>query len=844
MNRIFRLLTIVALSVCSLRGVAAENFISFTKGDGTIEIARNNNPIAIYQDPNEHSGVGMAIENLKKDLTAVTGNAPQIIRELSGKRAIIVCSADASGIAKELFAKGVIDKKEIEGKTEKFIIKAVKNPLSGIDEALIIMGSDKRGTIYGIYELSKQIGISPWYYWADAPIMKNANIYAKLGGYTDGEPAVKYRGIFLNDEWPCLGNWTHSNFKGFKTGLYEKVFELLLRLKGNFMWPAMWSGAFYADDDENSYLANEMGIIMGTSHHEPMARAHAEWSRNRKSYGEWNYATNQKVIDQFFREGIERMKNTEDVVTIGMRGDGDAPMSKESNIELLEMIIANQRKTIEQVTGKPAKETPQVWALYKEVQDYYDQGMRVPDDVTLLLCDNNWGDVRKLPELDAKPRKGGYGMYYHFDYVGAPRNYKWLNVSQIQKVWEQMTLCYEYGVKELWIVNVGDLKPMEFPISFFMDMAWSPERFNENNLYEYTIDFCRQQFGDKYAEQTARMLNLYCKYNARVTPEILNEKTYSLSNYDEFRRVRDDYNQLAFEALQLYYLLPEVYRDSYDQLLLYPIQAMANLYDMYYSVAMNRDLAAKKSVEANVWADRVDECFARDSVLSYHYNKVMSNGKWNHMMTQTHIGYTTWNDPKGGDKKPDVTRVEQSTEIKSPLFAEGDGYISIEAANFARKQGNNVANIVVVPGMGKTESALIMKPSAIKPQTDTKNGVYVEYDIDVKTPGKAKVTLMLSPSLNFNGNRGLRYAISVDGGKEQVVNINKDYNEKQEYKWHHWQRERINKTTTEFNIDNAGLHTVRVRFIDPGVVVQKILVDMGGLKPSFLGAPQSKIVTQ
>ena len=267
------------------------------------------------------------------------------------------------------------------------------------DGQLNIVGSDRRGAIFGIYELSQQIGVSPWYYWADTPIDVHQSLYIKDGVYTDGEPAVKWRGLFLNDEAPCLTSWVKNTF-GTDYGdhnFYAKVFELILRLKGNMLWPAMWGWAFYADDPENSKVADEMGVIISTSHHEPMARNHQEYARKRNEWGAWNYQTNKENLDRFFREGIERMKGTEDIVTIAMRGDGDEAMSAEADTKLLENIVENQRRIIQEVTGRPAKETPQVWALYKEVLDYYDAGMRVPDDVCILLCDDNWGNVRRVP---------------------------------------------------------------------------------------------------------------------------------------------------------------------------------------------------------------------------------------------------------------------------------------------------------------------------------------------------------------------------------------------------------------------------------------------------------------
>jgi hypothetical protein len=642
----FKSFCLIGMLICNCSFLkAAESFISTEKSPGALTVKEHLVQLTLYCNKGIDKGIQRAVLNLQSDFEKVTGTSPQLVHQNPNSRTslIIIGTIGTKSIIDELVKQKKIDEKELNGKREKFIIRNVKNPFSGIDEAVVIPGSDKRRTIYGIYEVSKQIGGSPWYYWADVPIEHKDNLYFKEGVYTDGEPAVKYRGIFLNDEWPCLGSWASATFGGFNSRFYEKVFELLLRLKANYMWPAMWGSAFYDDDPTNGPLADEMGIIMGPSHHEPMAMAQQDWRRytQRNNLSKiWEYTKNKNVLQKSWQYGIERVKDWEKVVTIGMRGDGDEAMSEDTNVVLLEQIVKDQRTIIEKITGKKVDKTPQLWALYKEVQDYYDKEMRVPDDVILLYCDDNWGNVRKLPNLKAKPRKGGYGMYYHFDYVGAPRNSKWINITQIQRTWEQMNLTYEYGVRELWIVNVGDLKPtMEYPITFFMDMAWNPQRFNESNLFQHTVDFCKQQFGGNYAEEAARLIDTYTKYNRRVTPEMLNDKTYSLDNYNEWQRVKDDYVALSLDALKLYYLMPVDYRDAFDQLVLFPIQGCANLYDMYYAVAMNRKLAVTSDVQANKWADKVCEYFERDSVLTWHYNHVMSGGKWNHIMDQTHIGY-------------------------------------------------------------------------------------------------------------------------------------------------------------------------------------------------------------
>ncbi|MDL2303225.1 glycosyl hydrolase 115 family protein, partial [Dysgonomonas sp. OttesenSCG-928-D17] len=762
----------LAIALClSIKTSATDKFVTFHKETSSFCLFSENEAASVMTDDQDYKGVLRAAGDLRKDIAKVTGTLPDRDK---GKYTIIIGTAGKSAIIDQLIKDNKIEANDILGKNEKYIIKTIDNPIEGVGQALVIAGSDKRGTIYGIYELSAQIGVSPWYYWADVPVEKQKEIFIKSGTYTDGEPAVTYRGIFLNDEWPSLGGWAGATFGDFNHKFYEKVFELILRLKGNFLWPAMWGSAFYDDDPQNGVLADEMGIVMSTSHHEPMAMAQQDWHRYTKRNNlskQWDYTKNTKILQDSWRFGIERAKNWEKVVTVGMRGDGDEAMEEGTNIALLEKIVKDQRNIIKEVTGKKPEETPQVWALYKEVQDYYDNGMRVPDDVTLLLCDDNWGNVRKLPDLNAKPRKGGYGMYYHFDYVGAPRNSKWVNISPVQRVWEQMNLTYQYGVDKIWIVNVGDLKPMEYPISFFLDMAWNPNRFNAKNLLDHTEQWCAQQFGEKYAKESARIINLYTKYNRRVTPELLNENTYSIENYNEFETVVNDYRDLVVDAMRLYYLIPDSNKDAFDQLVLFPVNACSNLYEMYYAVAKNREYAAKGDMKANEWADKAKECFERDSLLTVHYNEDIAEGKWAHMMDQVRIGYTSWQQP---DKSimPKVEYLMQTMIYKEKVFAESDGYVSVEAENFTRQNNSSNISWTVIPHLGKTLSGITTMPVTASPENEN---TYLEYDVELNTTGEARLIVLVSPTLNFNSNKGLRYAVSIDRGKEQVVNINGHY---------------------------------------------------------------------
>ena len=817
---------------------AADKFVTFNQEGGTLALTTTQQPnFSILCADEEHKGVLMAVRNLQEDFFRVTNTRPYLkigakkqVDEGAQKLRILIGSFDKSPLIKQLVKAKKLDVRELKGKNEKFIITTVTNPIEGVEgEVLLIAGSDKRGTIYGIYELSCQIGISPWYWWADVPVESHKEIYIKKGVYTDGEPVVQYRGIFINDEWPCMGGWTTERYGGFNSKMYKHVYELLLRLKANFLWPAMWSAAFYADDPMNSPLADEMGIIIGTSHHEPMARNHQEYARNRKVYGAWNYQTNKKGIDRFFREGIERMKGKEEVVTIAMRGDGDAPMGPDTDTKLLENIVKEQRRIITEVTGKPASKTPQLWALYSEVLEYYDQGMQIPDDVMILLCDDNWGDVRRLPEPGAKRHPGGYGMYYHVDLHGAPRAYQWLNMTQIQHMWEQLYLTYTYGVDKMWILNVGDLKPNEFPTDFFLKMAWNPNAFDAGNLMDYTREFCRQQFGDEHADEAARILNLHCKYCARVTAEMLDHETYNLQS-GEFKAVTDEFLALEAHAVRQFTLLPENMHDVYKELILFPVQAMANLYEMYYAVAMNRQLAMENDLRANAWADRAEYCFRRDAELCDDYNHNIAGGKWKHMMDQTHIGYTSWDEPRGGNIMPKVIRVDASPDKAIKMggyeYEENNGVVVMEAERFARSVQKPGTQWTVIPDMGRTLSGL-----SLMPYTESVSGASLIYQMRLKSDlSGVCVRLILDSTLPFIKG-GHSYAISLDDGVEQIVNYNSDLTWANCYsKMYPAGAARIieSKVTFPDVTLKAGVHTLTIRPLSPAIVLHKIIVDCGG----------------
>lgn len=838
LNNIKRTFLASAALLSTISMSAADRFVNFKQGDLLLNA---NNRVEIYMDTNDCKGVSYAAHALLKDIKSVSGATATLTSDAgflkkadTVRPAIIVGTIGHSAAIDQLVKQKRINGNLLKGKREKFIITL-------IDGQLVIAGSDRRGTIYGIYELSQQMGVSPWYDWADVPVEHHDSIFVNKGIYTDGEPAVRYRGIFLNDEAPCLTSWVKNTY-GTDYGdhrFYQRVFELVLRLRGNMMWPAMWGWAFYADDPENEKTADEMGVVMSTSHHEPMARNHQEYARNRKGWGPWNYQKNKANLQKFFREGIERMKGTEQIVTIGMRGDGDEAMSAEADTKLMTNIINDQRKIIADVTGRKASETPQVWALYKEVLDYYDKGMKVPDDVTLLLCDDNWGNVRRVPNAKERKHKGGWGLYYHVDYVGAPRNSKMLNVTPVQNPWEQLTLAYENGIDRLWILNVGDLKPMEYPISQFMDMAWNPRKYDVNNITRHTRDWCAQQFGESQADEAARILNLICKYNGRCTPEMLNKNTYSLEN-GEWQEVVNQHLQLEADALRQYNSLPASYHDAYRQIILFPIEMMSNLHQMYFAQAQNHALYKQGNPKANVWADECERLFKRDSLICDYYNHKMAGGKWNGMMTQKHIGYKSWNDDFEKDTCPELFRVTSKDGV---IISENNGVVEIEAPYYSCKTDAAEAKWTEIPFMGKSVSAMTLMP-----YTKSVKGASITYKFKMQVSktsdgkafnGKQKVRIhvITKSTLDYLNKGGLTYGVSLDGTSPVEVNFNKDLNEKPENIYNIYYPTIATRIVDkvielELSASSDGIHTLTLTPNDPAIVFEKIVIDGRGEKKS------------
>ena len=692
-HEILRLKTILCLCILvaerTVFGLGQTAYIAESPVPDGFAIVQGGAAAEILIDTNDFTGVVRAAHDLRTDISRVTGRESILSsdQKTPSPRTILIGTIGKSPLIDHLVNEHKIDISQISGKWESFLVQVVANPLPSVESGLVIAGSDKRGTIFGIYDLSEQIGVSPWYWWDGISIKKKKKIFIKPGCYVQGPPSVKYRGIFLNDEAPDLSNWVREKYgslneisgkpANYGHAFYTNIFELILRLKGNYLWPAMWNNAFNEDDPQNPILADEYGIVMGTTHQEPMLRAQKEWDRKyQKTIGSWNYAKHPEEVENFWREGLRRNKNYESIITLGLRGANDTPMAPggpEANRALLEKIIGVQRNMIAEEINPDLAKVPQLWCLYKEVQDFYNAGMRTPDDVTLLWAEDNWGNIRRLPTAEERQRSGGAGIYYHFDYHGGPHSYQWINTSPIPKIWDQMSLAKEYGADRIWIVNVGHFKGYEFPMEFFMNYAWDTSRWTNDNLGEYTRLWAAREFGPQFAPEIADIISKCSKYNGRRKPELLEPNTYSLVNYLEAeivslltltpsRRKQRQFQKTSRRRTAMPFTI-------WSRSLRGPQRKSTN---STMPPAKNALFARQGRASANDFADQTVALFQQHTNLMAYYNRTFAGGKWDHFMDQSHIGYRGWQDPPANNLSAiKLERVDVPDEAVMGVAVEG-----------------------------------------------------------------------------------------------------------------------------------------------------------------------------
>lgn len=927
---------------------------------GGFPLVRSGVAADVFVSPNDWKVARIVANDLAADVERVTGQKPRLMESSEGlsAQAVLIGTIGKSPMIDGLIQSGNLKVEGIRGRWESFLITSVENPLPGVKQGLVIVGSDRRGTAYGVYELSKRIGVSPWYWWADVTPQHKDELFISPEPIKAGPPAVKYRGIFINDEMWGIRPWAEKNFApdeghGLGPKTYAKVFELLLRLRANYLWPAMHLDTVpFNCYPQNKVVADDYAIVMGSSHIEPLLRNNmpgAEW--DREGGGEWDYQKSPEAIREYWGRRLRENGRYENIYTLGMRGKDDEPMkftgTERDKISLMEQILADQRALIaKHVNPDPAK-VPQVLIPYTEVLGIYDSGMKVPDDVTICWPDDNFGYIRRLPTAAERARGGGSGIYYHIQWLnGATTAYTWLNTTPPALIWQEMNKAWQYGAKQMWILNVGDIKPGEIGMEFFLDMACNPERWKQDNVRDYLVEWARRDLDPRFADEIADIMTEYYRLGFTRRPEHLvqvrgkNSLQYSWfshteSNDEAMQRV-EAYESLSMRAFVIYDRIPKARKDAFFQLVLYPVQccALMNRKVIFadkserYGVG-KRASAAEYAVKAREAADRIIE-------LTKHYNTGLSVGtKWNHMMSPApgpwgtqfrqfempplsdfsgegppslHVAleggnpqtladlsvYTKgrrfidlYNSGKGSIRwsaKPSQpwVKVDQSSgtftteqrlwvgidwnkapvgdalnasivftsdagtqEIKVPVFnptspapeeitgfAESHGCVSMEAEHFTRKQPRGGAAWEVVKGLGRSgDSVAVFPPTVPSRATSAEiraSSPSMTYDFHVFRKGGVRLDLDCLPAKPVAPKSGVRLAVAIDGEEPRIVDgPGGDV------------LSNLRRMSTRLKIAEPGKHVLTIWMVDPSVVLDKIVLDFGEPRNSYLGPAET-----
>jgi hypothetical protein len=939
---------------------------------GDFKLAERTRVAEIVVAAEDFKVVQIGAENLAEDLQRVTANKPVVHSDTSSVRGHVVFAGTLgqSSFIDSLVSQRKLDVAELRGKWESFLITTVANPVPGVTLGLVIAGSDRRGTAYGIFELSEAIGVSPWYWWADVTPRHRERLFVQSGTRRAGPPSVQYRGIFINDEDLGLQPWAAKTFDpelgdiGPKT--YARVFELLLRLKANTLWPAMHSctRAFnlYA---ENKRVADDYAIVMGSSHAEPMLRNNVtEWVAKHEDY---DYAKNADGVHRYWEERVEQNGKFENIYTIGMRGIHDSPIqgpkTQPERIKVLEQIFADQRSLLAKHVREDVSTVPQIFCPYKEVLSDYRNGLKVPDDVTIVFPDDNFGYIRYLPTEAERKRRGGFGVYYHVSYLGGPLSYLWLDTTPPALIWEEMSKAYDHGVRKFWMLNVGDIKPAEISIDLFMQMGWDISRWQRHNLNDFLVNWARAKFGTNQPYEIAAILDQYYRLGFARKPEHLqwnfvneDRKPTALSAFDyadEVQRRIDSYDELMARTDRLYNRFSPALKDALYETVVYPVRASALANRRYFSFEKAREYMAQGRASASEWTRKGEEATRLLNLETTYFNEKLVNGKWRHMMSELPPGdmwqsmrirtpvapaalqevsdkpglgiaieglretlkddnavlpiinrltretrfidiFNTgkspapWKATPGqpwiklsqttGDLRHD-TRVLVSIDwmriprgekhsgtieisgagtsrliavrvfnpeihVQENSFIETGGVVSIEAEHYSQISGIRADNVMwsLIPGLGRTGDSISISPTTATSMKveDLDIAPALNYRVYLFTAGKLNITCYLLPTFPITTGQGLRYAIAFDNQSPQIVTVGADLQAPSRQ----WSLNVLNASTTgvsSHEIATRGPHTLKIFMVDAGVVLDKIVIDTGALKPSYLGPPETRI---
>lgn len=926
-------------------------------GHASFPLVEGKKAAPVCYDSSDFDVVKEVVTLFAEDVKSVTGVKPALHSKgaVKSKHAVIVGTIGRSKLVDNLITSGKLKVGPVRGSWERFIIKTVDNPLPGVEKALVIAGSDRRGTAYGVFTLSESIGVSPWNWWADVPAKKQKALFVPETDFTSKSPSIKYRGIFINDEgWgitPWAGKTYDPQLKDIGPKTYAKVFELLLRLKANMLAPAMHpsSGAFnkYA---ENKVVADKYAIIMSSSHCEPLLYNNTtEW--DKPTMGEWNYATNKEGIMKILDKRVSENSPYENVYTIAMRGihdEGIIGIPKEKQVEMLETVMEDQRSLLSKYINKPIEEIPQIFVPYKEVLDIYEKGLNVPEDITIVWPDDNFGYLKRLSNPSERKRKGGAGVYYHLSYLGEPHDYLWLNTTPPALMYEELRKAYDTGAQRYWLLNVGDIKPGELGLQLFVDMAWDIDRFSYENINDFQVQYLTRIFGEQYKTDLQDILGSYYQLAFQRKPEamgwgwewnkgdqreIVHDTDFSFLNYNEAENRLAEYDRIENKAKKIWNGLAEAYKPAFYELLYYPVAGASLMNKKMLTAQKNRWYANQKRAATNKTAELAKTYQDSIQLITNYYNQQL-NGKWNHMMDvppgwvatyqnmppvstiavqdKAEMGllvpgsnpeyghynvYTlpcfnpyskkkysieVYNKGKSAfdweakaaqnwirlSKSKGRVELEDRLEVSvdwaqapvgerisgeiiltgagkeekvyvslfnpaSPrpeelkgLYYEENGYISINPAEYHRKDANEGSKIQVIEGLGYENSCL-----QLGNVTSTSRGS-AEYDFYAFNSGTAVLHIFSLPLFAVDANSDTKYGVMLDNGMmKRPVTASREYSNA-------WKENVIRNNaiyTTTVVIDKPGKHTLKIFTDNPGVIIQKIILDTGGLKKSYLG---------
>lgn len=814
----------------------------------------------IVYDAMDSKTVHRVAELFAEDIRRVSDAQVAVEPTLTHGQVIVMGTLEGNALIKQLVKSGKLDASPIEGGWEQYIIKQVKNPMEGVNEALVIAGTDRRGVAYGVFSISEMMGVSPFYWWTDVPVKKQSEIYVKAD-YVSQIPSVKYRGIFLNDEDWGLKPWASNTYEpevgdiGPKT--YAQVCELILRLKGNMVAPAMHSctGAFYSHAD-NKVVADEYGILITTSHCEPLLFNNAsilEWDKSVD--GEWDYSKNKETILGKLDARVKEAAQYENIYTLAMRGLHDEGMrgnlTEDEKVQMLANAIADQRTILKKYIDTPLEEIPQIFVPYKEALDLYEKGLQVPDEVTLVWVDDNYGYLKRVSNPEEQKRKGGAGVYYHTSYLGTPHDYLWLNTTPPVLMYTELKKTYETGADRYWLLNVGDIKPMELAVKTFFDMAWDFDAYDIESINHHQAQYMASIFGAEYETDFQTLLDEYYRLAWSRKPEYmgwerewdspyheqLKSTDYSFDNYNDARQRLADYEFISDEVVRICLELPEELRPAFFEMFAYPVMAANQMNRKFLFAQLNKEELAKENIAGANWAAlKSANAYAIIKYLNKRYN-TMLGGKWNGMMDVPPgfcAKYQEMPEVKFTEnvkaKPVDIAPQTEQNKLEDCMV------VNLRDGNLIAKQGHTVR---IVEGLGYDWHVLqIGEATQQTADASRLDGTRVEFTLPKIEADEVTVTISTLPFFPIYKGKSNQYGFSIDGHAPSVF-------ENLPTEWSLPWKEQVLKNGVEaqatFAIDRTKEnHTLTLTCGDPGTMVQRILIDWGGLKKTYVGPSLKK----